>query len=381
MKARSYWLIALACVVGIAVLVVNARAEEANHEWAVGAINDYIDKANVLVGDENGDFCSGTFISIKNRFILTANHCVEDRVRREEKEFVDPVTGEITTKTIERRLDLVVSKNIMKNYEVVSRQSFTAKIWARDPENDVAILQIVDADYVPTFAATLAPDDYKLQRGQTIYIVGNPGIQFDNSVTKGIVSATERTLDFGDGKKIKAFQTDAVAIGGNSGGSVLNEQGQIVGTLDAGLRSGGITFVVPIAATKKLLKDHGFRDTEGPGVGGKPSPERIDEKRSERERDIAPLVRAGERDIAPLIAKSDRETVMHMDEPRLPPIPECVGPSMVEAFSEVFLKHDVRLHPYGVYELYADWAPQWALMVYFKDGCMVSGTVKKMGDQ
>lgn len=302
-----YWLAAGACLFGLFLLAFCApvvRAEEGN-TWGIDAINDYIDKANVLVGDVDGDFCSGTVISIKNRFVLTANHCVEDRVTREEKEFVDPITGEITKKTIEKRLDLVVSKNIVKDYEVVSRQSFTAKIWARDKDNDVAILQIVDKEYVPTYAATLAPDDYKLTRGETIYVIGNPGVEFDNSLTKGIVSATERSLDFGEGKKLKVFQIDAVAIGGNSGGSVLNEKGQIVGTLDAGLRGAGINFVVPISATKKLLKDKGFRDTEGPGIV-KESSNKLDEKSGD-----------GGTVYAPIRHRGDGGTVLqHLDMPR-----------------------------------------------------------------
>lgn len=287
------WLIAALCALGLLALLVNMKscsAAEAAPQWSIDAINDYIDKANVLVGDEDGDFCSGTVISIKNRFVLTADHCVRNRIRREEKEFVDPVTGEVTKKLIERRLDLLVSKNIMKDYEVVSRQSLTAKIWARDAENDVAILQIIDPDHIPSYAATLAPDDYKIKRGETIYVVGNPGVEFDNSLTKGIVSATERALDFGNGKKIKVFQIDAVAIGGNSGGSVLNEQGQIVGTLDAGLRGAGINFVVPISATRKLLRDRGLKDTNGPGIVTD-SPAKIDEKMSDRLGDLITLDR------------------------------------------------------------------------------------------
>lgn len=298
-------LVALALLASAYIFGAWVPLSKADEAWGIDAINDYIDKANVLVGDPDVDFCSGTVISIKNRFVLTANHCVEDRVSREEKEFVDPITGEITKKTIEKRLDLVVSKNIVKDYEVVSRQSFTAKIWARDKDNDVAILQIVDKDYVPVYAATLAPDDYKLKRGETIYVIGNPGVEFDNSLTKGIVSSTERSLDFGGGKKLKVFQIDAVAIGGNSGGSVLNEKGQIVGTLDAGLRGAGINFVVPISATKKLLKDKGYRDTEGPGIV-KESSNRLDEK-SVNEWGVAPLVRH----------RGDGGTVLeHLDAPR-----------------------------------------------------------------
>lgn len=280
MKA-IHWLFAVACAVVIVVLAASmAKATEIDigESWSLDSINDYIDKANVLVGDENRDFCSGTVISIKNRFILTADHCVKDRITREEKEDVDPITGVITKRTVEKRLDLVVSKNIMRDYEKVSRQSYVAKIWGRDAEHDIAILQVVDTSYVPEFAATLAPDDYKVKRGETVFIVGNPGIEFDNSLTKGIVSAGERTLVFENGKKLKVFQTDAVAIGGNSGGSVLNDHGEIIGTLSAGLRSGSISFVVPISATKKLLKDKGFKDAEAPGLGAKDSGTRIDER-------------------------------------------------------------------------------------------------------
>lgn len=251
-------LVALGCLIASYVFLVwapltPAKAEEGD-TWGIDAINDYIDKANVLIGDETRDFCSGTVISIKDRLILSADHCVQDRVSREEKEFVDPETGEITKKTIEKKLDLVVSKQVVKDYEVVSRQSYTAKIWARDPEHDIAILQIIDTDYRPDYEAALAPDDYKIRRGETVYVVGNPGGEFDNSLSKGIVSATERTLDFGTGQKIRVFQLDAVAIGGNSGGSVLNEKGQIIGTLNAILRNTSISFAIPISITKDLLK-------------------------------------------------------------------------------------------------------------------------------
>jgi S1-C subfamily serine protease len=82
------------------------------------------------------------------------------------------------------------------------------------------------------------------------------------SVTKGIVSSTERTLVVG-GKSLKVFQIDAASIGGNSGGSVLNERGELVGTLDAGLRGSGINFAVPISATRALLRRSGFGDVVG----------------------------------------------------------------------------------------------------------------------
>lgn len=248
MRIPSLWMIAVACVAMIGVLFKCASAQAQSFD-----IDAFIDNANVLVGDESGDYCSGTIIEHDAKvYILTAQHCVNSRIRREEKEFVDEKTGEVTKKTIEKKLDMVISKNVTKDYEKISRQSYVAKIWRTDSEHDIALLTVVDPEWKPGFTAKLAPDSYKLRRGETVFIIGNPGVELDNSITKGIVSATERILPL-DGKKMRVFQTDAPAIGGNSGGSVLNDRGEIVGVLSAGMRGTTITFAVPVSVVKKLL--------------------------------------------------------------------------------------------------------------------------------
>lgn len=264
MTAR-FWLIAFACLLMTATF---AKAE--SESWDLKAMNLQIENTNVIVGVGGDGFCSGTIINRQYRLVLTASHCVTDRITRETQEFVDPITGEVTKKTIEKKLDLEVWQNTTRDYEVISSRHFVARIKGNDAQNDVAVLQIVDTDFAPPMEAPLAPDSHNLMRGQTIYVVGNPGGVLDNSITKGIVSATERTLDF-SGKKVKAFQIDAAAIGGNSGGSVLNERDELVGTLDAGLRGAGINFAVPISATKALLRNSGFADVaNGPKVNKAP---------------------------------------------------------------------------------------------------------------
>lgn len=253
----KFWLIVAACVIGMLALAASVRAE--GNSWDLVRMGQQIDQTNVVVGVGGDGFCSGTIISKKHRLVLTASHCVQDRITREQQEFVDPVTGEVTKKTIEKRLNLEVWQNVTRDYEVISSRHYVARIKGNDSQNDVAILQIVDADFAPPMEAPLAPDSHQLMRGQTIYVVGNPGVVLDNSITKGIVSSTDRTLDIG-GKRLKVFQIDAASIGGNSGGSVLNEQGELVGTLDAGMRGAGINFAVPISATKALLRRSGFTD-------------------------------------------------------------------------------------------------------------------------
>lgn len=256
MKA-SQWRIAAGCALGLVLLVSEVHFIRAQESWDLTQMAEQIDQTNVVVGVDGDGFCSGTIISKQFRLVLTASHCVTDRVIREAQEFVDPVTGEVIKKTVEKKLDLEVWQNVTRDYQVISSRRYVAKIVGNDSQNDVALLQILDVEFKASMEAPLAPDSHQLMRGQTIYVVGNPGVVLDNSVTKGIVSSTERTLNIG-GKLLKVFQIDAASIGGNSGGSVLNERGELVGTLDAGLRGSGINFAVPISATKALLRRSGF---------------------------------------------------------------------------------------------------------------------------
>lgn len=247
-----------------------AHADEA-FDW-----DSYIEQSNVLIGAGGRDFCSGTVISKAKRLILTAYHCVDARVTREEVETVDPITGEIRKRTIEKRLDLEVAMKVTKNFEVVSQRRFLAKIKGRDKDGDVALIQVTDESWVPPMEAKFAPDDFVLKRGMPVFVIGNPAVQFDNSLTQGIVSAPERTVDV-EGVKLRLFQIDALAIGGNSGGQVVNNKGEIIGTLTGGIGD-TLNFVVPISVTKTMLRNSGFRDVIEPVVPAKPSSGRLDDK-------------------------------------------------------------------------------------------------------
>lgn len=246
-------------------------------EWDM---DKQITETNVVLGAGGKGFCSGTIISIKHRIVLTAAHCVKDQVKREDIEDVDPVSGEVRKRTIQKKLDLEIWQNVTKDYELVSSRHYLAKVKGVNKQADVAILQVTDESYVPTMAAPLAADSAPMKRGMTVYIIGNPGIEFDNSITKGILSAPERSVDFNDGDgPVKLFQVDAASTGGNSGGQVVNENGELIGTLTGGLRGVSINFAAPIKQTKKLLIDNGFRDVVDPKAGNlNSSANKLDDK-------------------------------------------------------------------------------------------------------
>lgn len=110
------------------------------------------------------------------------------------------------------------------------KQQYSAKVVARDPSNDIAVLKIdaMDLPYL-TFG-----DSDALQVGQTVIAIGNPLLQFNNSVSVGVISGLSRSIQAGDysGRAEQLdniIQTDAAINHGNSGGPLLNLKGEVIG--------------------------------------------------------------------------------------------------------------------------------------------------------
>ena len=224
--------------------------------WEIRAMNEQIEKTNVLVSN----ICSGTVISTKHRLVLTAHHCITSNLREVIKTEVDPKTGEIKERKVMETAPMFIEIRKVQGYDVVSFDRMEAKIVGYNNLVDVAILQVVDESWKPEMEAPLAPDNFEFLRGKPVFAVGNPAIEFDNSVTTGIISAPARKVDFGNGVKFPMFQHSANTIGGNSGGAIYNDEGQIIGTLTGGMRGADISLAIPIVFTKALLTKLGFSD-------------------------------------------------------------------------------------------------------------------------
>lgn len=157
---------------------------------------------------------------------------------------------------------VIVSKegHILTNHHVIEgSQEFTvqltdgrslpAKLIGSDPNVDIAVLQIDPKD---TVALPIADSD-KVLVGQQVIAVGNPfGLQ--ETVTRGIVSAKGRALrDSG----VEFFQTDAAVNPGNSGGPLINLNGEIIG-INSAIYSqtgswAGISFAIPSNVARYTL--------------------------------------------------------------------------------------------------------------------------------
>ncbi len=142
-----------------------------------------------------------------------------------------------------------------------NKDSFEAKVVGTDPATDLAVLK-VDAKDLPYL--NLGDSD-KVRVGDVVLAIGNP-LGIGQTVTQGIISAKGRQTGIGDGQSFEDFlQTDAPINRGNSGGALVNLNGELIGInsqiLSSGMGGGsiGIGFSIPANMAKnvmeQLLKD------------------------------------------------------------------------------------------------------------------------------
>jgi len=139
-----------------------------------------------------------------------------------------------------------------------NKKSFKAKVIATDPSTDLAVVK-VEAKGLP-FLLYGNSDEVKV--GQWVLAIGYP-LSLETTVTAGIVSAKGRSIDINSRQSIAPvesfIQTDAAVNPGNSGGPLINPQGQLIG-INSAIASptgsyAGYSFTIPVNIVKKVVTD------------------------------------------------------------------------------------------------------------------------------
>jgi len=168
---------------------------------------------------------SGVFIA-EDGYILTNNHVVEDA----------------------SQLQVILSDGSQQDVTLVGTDIYA----------DLAVLKMAGA--VP--AVAVLGNSEVLDPGETVIAIGSPLGDFKNSVTVGVVSATGRSIDSGQGYQIEGLiQTDAAINEGNSGGPLVNLAGEVVGinTLvvrgsGSGTVAEGLGFALPVNTARAVAE-------------------------------------------------------------------------------------------------------------------------------
>ncbi len=206
--ARNTPIVAAAKKVGPAVVGITNKAY----------VRDFFDRVQLT---ERGTG-SGVIYDSKNGYIATNNHVVEGAS------------------------EIIVS--------LTDGRSLKGKVLGADAATDLAVVK-VDAEDLPV--AQFGDSD-TLQVGEPAIAIGNPlGLEFRGSVTAGVISALNRSIELGE-RKFNLIQTDAAINPGNSGGALVNADGEVVGINSAKIVvSGveGIGFAIPINTAKPILDE------------------------------------------------------------------------------------------------------------------------------
>ena len=216
------------------------------------------------------------------------------RVQQSTDFFGNPFGGGQTQRALGSGFVIDKAGHVVTNYHVVrgastiqvsfsNNERFKAKVVGVDPSTDIAVLQ-VKVKSRALKSLPLGNSDF-VRVGDQVIAIGNP-FGLDRSVTAGIVSAVQRRIEAPNQLSIShVIQTDAALNHGNSGGPLLNAQGQVIG-VNAQIETGGqsqgnvgIGFAIPINTVRdvvaELIKrgkvEHPFLGIEGktlqPNIG------------------------------------------------------------------------------------------------------------------
>ena len=158
---------------------------------------------------------------------------------------------------------------ILTNYHVIEDSSsikvtlyddtkYEATIVGYDESNDVAVIKVDATDLTPVVLG----DSDLLNVGDEVIAIGNPLGELTFSLTKGVVSALNRSVTTSDDVTMELIQTDCAINSGNSGGALFNMYGEVVGITNAKYSSDGdsseasidnIGFAIPMANVKEIV--------------------------------------------------------------------------------------------------------------------------------
>ena len=203
--------------------VYTASEIYANNINSVVAIQTEVVTTNIFGQKIAGAAAGSGFIISENGYVLTNAHVVD---------------GASSIKVI-----------------MSDKTEYKATIVGSEEESDVAVLKIESEN---KFTPVILGDSDKMIIGEDIVAIGNPLGELTFSITKGIVSALNRSIQVDSYTTLNMFQVDCAVNEGNSGGPIFNMYGEVIGIVSAKYASStieGLGFCIPINDVSNIVTE------------------------------------------------------------------------------------------------------------------------------
>ena len=250
--------------------------------------------SSLIVGQENSDILnqvdkiSNTLNKVNGKKILTTEEIaatvgpsvvgVVNKAKMQAQRYYDPFSGRwyymddpSNNQTVEQGSGsgfiistsgyIVTNEHVISGAEEISvilntGEEFAATLVGKDTKTDLAVIKIDPKD--TKIQAAVLGDSTDVVVGEKAIAIGNPlGQEFSGSVTQGIISAVNRTMNI-ENRTYNLLQTDAAINSGNSGGPLINQYGEIIGINSIKLSDSGVEglgFAISISEAKPIIED------------------------------------------------------------------------------------------------------------------------------
>ena len=269
-KKTPSWIIALLCALGAIYLIVSVTLILAfiNVSPETNSIirNEIMDE---IIDDDIKEHLIQKDSPISNGAKTTDGALTVKQISQKVRNSVVGVTGQsaesFSASSVGSGIIMSADGYIITNNHVIEGMTtisvvlddgttYPARLIGSDARTDLAVIKVEAKDL---HAAEFGDSD-KLEQGDPAIAIGNPaGLQLQNTVTSGIISAINRDIVIED-RTMTLIQTDASINPGNSGGPLVNEFGQVIGinTVKVGISYyEGLGFAIPINTAKPIIDE------------------------------------------------------------------------------------------------------------------------------
>lgn len=257
---------------------VEALLEQNYKSEIYKSVKDYIDESGINAAVSDADV-SEIYKNVGKSIVgITSKTYVYDWFNNQEESQVTG-SGVIIDET-STLLYIVTNYHVVSDatdvvVEIAKDQIVNSKLVGFDQSTDLAVLTVeksdVDADVLKELNPISIGDSEGLKIGELAIAIGNP-LGYDNTVTRGIISAVDRQVD--QDTDVRYIQTDAAINPGNSGGALVNSKGELIGINTSKISDTdveGIGFAIPSDKMMDIvdeLMDKGFVSRPYIGIGG-----------------------------------------------------------------------------------------------------------------